>query len=375
MTASGPFAMGPAMQGASGARRTAPQSNFMPIMPGGPSRGPLGAGLTNTTAPGVGIKREVNDLGVPKKEEGPVDDDGEVYSDPDEGVEIVDMDNVRGMDWMAPESLRKEKIKGKGRERESRKKGDTDVKGKGVAKADVEMAETTPERMESEDAGIDEDSGEAKVNLANALNLSDSEGEEELEDIVHDFASRMDFDADNTYGHEPLYLFQFPSPFPTFVSASASSPEDNVKNKAPGTEQSDGTGKTVSFAPDVKPPAQPKVSNQPPAGQVTESKQEQELLVEGVIGQLEVYASGTVKMRLSNGILLDVTGATQPSFLQHVTYVDPDNKRLCTVGEVYRRFQVSPDVDALLERMEGAGKDQAVGDLGDLDGLIVMDTT
>ena len=33
----------------------------------------------------------------------------EEYSDPDEGVEIVDMDNVRQMDWMAPESLRKER--------------------------------------------------------------------------------------------------------------------------------------------------------------------------------------------------------------------------------------------------------------------------
>ena len=36
-------------------------------------------------------------------------EEAEVYSDPDEGVEIVDMENVRQMDWMAPESLRKEK--------------------------------------------------------------------------------------------------------------------------------------------------------------------------------------------------------------------------------------------------------------------------
>ena len=33
----------------------------------------------------------------------------ETYSEPDEGVEIVDMENVRAMDWMAPESLRKER--------------------------------------------------------------------------------------------------------------------------------------------------------------------------------------------------------------------------------------------------------------------------
>jgi DNA-directed RNA polymerase III subunit RPC4 len=36
-------------------------------------------------------------------------EDEEVYSDPDDGVEIVDMENVRQMDWMAPESLRKDR--------------------------------------------------------------------------------------------------------------------------------------------------------------------------------------------------------------------------------------------------------------------------
>jgi DNA-directed RNA polymerase III subunit RPC4 len=39
----------------------------------------------------------------------PDEDEDEVYSEPDEGVEIIDMENVRKMDWMAPESLRKEK--------------------------------------------------------------------------------------------------------------------------------------------------------------------------------------------------------------------------------------------------------------------------
>ena len=113
MTASGPFAMGPAMQGAAGLRRTAAQSNFVPIIPGGLPRGQLGAGLTNTTAPGVGIKRELNDLGLSRERGETVDDDGEVYSDPDEGVQIVDMENVRGMDWMAPESLKRQKEAGK----------------------------------------------------------------------------------------------------------------------------------------------------------------------------------------------------------------------------------------------------------------------
>ena len=33
--------------------------------------------------------------------------DEEVYSEPDEGVEIVDMNDIRKMDWMAPETLKR----------------------------------------------------------------------------------------------------------------------------------------------------------------------------------------------------------------------------------------------------------------------------
>ena len=56
-----------------------------------------------------------------KKEE---EDDAEVYSDPDEGVEIVDMDEVKTMDWMAPDSLRRERQSAK----KKKKKEDVTVK-------------------------------------------------------------------------------------------------------------------------------------------------------------------------------------------------------------------------------------------------------
>lgn len=107
MTASGPFAMGPALAGTS-ARRSAPRSNFTPIVPLGPGNAAaLGAGLSGAAGPS--LKRETltkNDL---VKKELKQQDDDDVYSDPDEGVEIIDMENVRQMDWMAPESLRKER--------------------------------------------------------------------------------------------------------------------------------------------------------------------------------------------------------------------------------------------------------------------------
>ena len=102
MKASGPFAMGPSFTGSG--RRSAPRSNFTPIIPSGPSRGDaLGSGLTQTTAPTLGVKRDPKSEGDVKAES-----DEEVYSEPDEGVEIVDMNDIRKMDWMAPETLKRE---------------------------------------------------------------------------------------------------------------------------------------------------------------------------------------------------------------------------------------------------------------------------
>jgi DNA-directed RNA polymerase III subunit RPC4 len=68
----------------------------------------LGAGLSGSAGPL--LKREkglTQNVLVEKEAKSEIDDD--YYSDPDEGVEIIDMENVRQMDWMAPESLRKER--------------------------------------------------------------------------------------------------------------------------------------------------------------------------------------------------------------------------------------------------------------------------
>lgn len=102
MKASGPFAMGPSFTGSG--RRSAPRSNFTPIMLSGSSKGgALGTGLTQTTAPTLGVKKDLISEGDMK-----VESDEEVYSEPDEGVEIVDMNDIRKMDWMAPETLKRE---------------------------------------------------------------------------------------------------------------------------------------------------------------------------------------------------------------------------------------------------------------------------
>lgn len=116
MKASGPFAMGPSLAGSG--RRPAPRSNFTPIIPSGPSKGgPLGSGLTQTTAPTLGVKKE-STSGEGMK----IESDEELYSEPDEGVEIVDISDVRKMDWMAPETLKREsdhkrRVKPKGKDK------------------------------------------------------------------------------------------------------------------------------------------------------------------------------------------------------------------------------------------------------------------
>ena len=106
MTASGPFAMGPALAGSS--KRRVPPSNFTPVM--GSVSTSLGGGLSGSGAPVFSREKSMANKGVANAGE----EDLEVYSDPDEGVQIVDMDAIKTMDWMAPESLRRERGEGKG---------------------------------------------------------------------------------------------------------------------------------------------------------------------------------------------------------------------------------------------------------------------
>lgn len=109
-----------------------------------------------------------------------------------------------------------------------------------------------------------------------------------------------------------LYFFQFPSPFPKFlpsVGANLDDPDAHETINPPGTVDipsiTSETGgeslgqattlkrsKSVSFALETKPPML--MADQPPS------------LMDGLIGHLEIYKSGTVKMRLENGIILDV---------------------------------------------------------------------
>lgn len=94
MTASGPFAMGPALSGKVAGRS-------MSRSGAGPSASISSNAPIRTTTPS--LKKMDVDLASRR-----ADQDEELYSEPDDGVDIIDLQNVRELDWMAPETLRKE---------------------------------------------------------------------------------------------------------------------------------------------------------------------------------------------------------------------------------------------------------------------------
>lgn len=104
MVASGPFAMGPADAGSSFRELRA---NNIPVAP------PTATGsFPSELVPIVPSEtKKENDL----KQMGVDVNDEDIYSEPDEGVKIIDIKNVRQLDWMAPEYLSKEPQKKKGK--------------------------------------------------------------------------------------------------------------------------------------------------------------------------------------------------------------------------------------------------------------------
>ena len=94
---------------------------------------------------------------------------------------------------------------------------------------------------------------------------------------------------------ERLYLFQFPSPFPSFTPPGGFPPPDGISD-----------GAASSSKPQ---PATLSIKGEPGSLKATASQQQMttsEPTIDGVIGDLIVYRSGAVKIRLASGILLDV---------------------------------------------------------------------
>jgi hypothetical protein len=165
-----------------------PRSNFTPIVPSGSGSSSHVAGLSGIRVPTLKNNKEKED-GVSAK----INEQDE-YSDPDEGVEIVDMENIRQMDWAAPESLRRDRNEGRKKKAFRIKK---EVSAEGIINSfplRLELMWITDRHETDEVLDNEEAAATDEVDLANALDLSESEEEEELEDLIEDFALQADLE-------------------------------------------------------------------------------------------------------------------------------------------------------------------------------------
>ncbi|KAG8818261.1 hypothetical protein FRC17_010887 [Serendipita sp. 399] len=321
MVPAGPFAMGPLAAGISGSRH-APSS--APFTAAGPS--------TSGKSGGSAAKAEGKPSTLPtNRDQLVIDDAPEVYSeDENEEGRIIDLEEVKTLDFMAPDALKKE------RRKERKSKGRQTVK-KEVIDVDVnEPGETGGQNSAVKEEGKNE---------SQALDLSESEEEIELEDLQQYFQVP---DDDTSFNSNELYFFQFPDAFPIFSHPSESAvliDEEEIAERANEntTTKTETPGKRVSFAEDVKASTSGAATPHQPEPPRTE----------GLIGQLEIHRSGAVRIRMPNNIVFDVFAATRPSFLQQAVVIDVDAKKMSVLGSVTRRFVATPDIDALTASLIG----------------------
>ncbi|CAG8760850.1 14690_t:CDS:2, partial [Acaulospora colombiana] len=229
------------------------------------------------------------------------------------------LEEVKLLDAMAPDALKKEK-------RKDRKQS---TKGPKVKKEPLDP-----------DVDVELLSKDQAKNESQALDLSESEDEIELEDLRQHFMLGADGEDETMLGNDAgqLYLFQFPEDFPNFEVLRNPENDENL-SKTSTKKRSASPSKRVSFAEDAK-----AVSNSKEPSKEADSKEEEvgekpsnDDKPSGIIGHLEILQSGAV------------FAATQPSFLQQAVMLDLPNKKMNVLGNVSRRFVATPDIDALID--------------------------
>lgn len=124
------------------------------------------------------------------------------------------------------------------------------------------------------------------------------------------------FDQDGIgVGQEQLYFFQFPYPLPKFLSKSAlSTAAKDEQHPAMDVNGQPSAASTPAPTPHPKHSTPGGVMTPTPSGAATpahvkkeEAAAEAGEKVDGVVGQLEIYKSGKVKMRIGKDIVLDVS--------------------------------------------------------------------
>jgi DNA-directed RNA polymerase III subunit RPC4 len=99
MTASGPFAMGPSAMSGSLPSRNVLHTSTATAASTGPSTSKIASELSNTTPPKLHASKYLTNEGEEVYHE--------AYSDPEDGVEIIDMNLIKDIDWSAPDVLKR----------------------------------------------------------------------------------------------------------------------------------------------------------------------------------------------------------------------------------------------------------------------------
>ncbi|GAK66779.1 uncharacterized protein PAN0_014d5003 [Moesziomyces antarcticus] len=394
MTASGPFALGPS------ARPTG--KKVAPIGPGGSSL---------TPAPGSDSQRSST---TPKPDPDRASyrnpdklKDAEQYSDPEDGgVEIVDMDEVHILDELAPRALPRvaEKASKKDKQKAAdarQKKMDNrlakDERDAGAVRVKSEDDETMPDlqpgassslhtsgastAISSASVSPQPEEEEERGKTADALDLSESEGEELMDDLVDDFVFHDDDDASP---ENRLYLFQFPQLFPKFktpkksdiaaadaaAAPEASEGQESSSSKrrsvsfAEGTTGGAGKARPTSVKDEVAPSSE--IDDDSDAADSEEDDKKRDTKrggrsssKEGLVGKLNVYRDGRVFLHFGE-LVMEVTGGSQSTFLQQVMLLDPSNRTATALGELHRKFIVSPELDCMLNDINLYDQEQLV---------------
>lgn len=300
MVATGPFAQG------TGALSRADRSRSS----GTRGAGPSWAGAPPGVSSGV-VKPEGGRYRNPDEFK-----EKETYSEDEEGVEIVDMDEVHMLDELAPRALPrlKEKAKKAAKKEESKPKVDKEGrtkkgKEKATVKDDPEGADLEADESDAEVAPNEEARG------ADALDLSESETEETPDDLLADFVPASSDDevsdvwcsvaasltpamqGDGPENH--LYLFQFPGLFPSFAKPAATAAAVDLSSSPPKEKGK----RSVAFAADVRGPTDEKKER------AVVKTEEGEQRIEGQVGRLDVFKDGKVTLRFGE-VQMEVSDAS-----------------------------------------------------------------
>jgi DNA-directed RNA polymerase III subunit RPC4 len=244
--------------------------------------------------------------------------------DEEEGIQIIDMGKVAALDAMAPLSIPASLAASRCRPQGGSEFSQTDSSA-------------------SERLVVDVDVGE----------------EETMDDLTDDY-HRHDLIIDEGFAQGAKFLLlQFPPLFPTFAlpegDALTSIRSDNMSTKsrrsvafADGTRGGDGS--TEISAENLLDATLPDGRNARDSTRVRdELKGLNRSSLEGQIGRLDVYSDGRVQITIGDEIVMEVTGASQSTFLQQVMHVDANTKQAVTLGNVEKKFVVAPEISMMLE--------------------------